>query len=114
MGTAQQLIYEMPKMIVQCSRSLFVRFKIVVIWNVKDLLSYEFVSRCFVVTFDIHFIYEVYDHMRWITDGGYVYRVLLSKKRRLVPCLKFVLSHSVLLVGYVHSITFRVYLLLQN
>lgn len=94
-GNAQQMFDEMPKMIVHCSNSLFVEFKIVGILNVKELLSYEFVFNGSVVV-GIQFIYEIYDQLRWITCCSCVFCRLISKKRSFIPCFKFVLSHFVL------------------
>jgi hypothetical protein len=83
----------MPKMVVVCLNSINVGFTIAGVFDETELLSNEFVSRYCVVGV-IQFIYAVYDQLRWITCYGYVYRVLISKKRNFIPCLK--LSQSVM------------------
>jgi hypothetical protein len=84
----------MPKMLLVSLNSQIVGL-ISIVLDDKELLSCEFVSRYCVVGV-IQFIIEVYDQLRWITCYGYVYRVLISKKRCLIPCFKLGLSQYVM------------------
>jgi hypothetical protein len=92
---AHRVFDEMSKMTVVGLNSLNGGFITVDVLDEKELLASEFVSRYCVVGV-IQFIYAVYDQLRWITCYSYGYCVLISKKRSFIPCLKLVLSQSVL------------------
>jgi hypothetical protein len=86
-------VYEMSKMLMGFSNSLFYLSITTGRLNEKVLLSYAFVSTCCVLVV-MQFIYEVIYLLRWLCGTDIAYGVLIFKKKSNTLGLRFVLTLS--------------------
>jgi hypothetical protein len=86
-------VYEMSKMLMGFSNSLFCLSITTGRLNEKVLLSYAFVSTCYVLVV-MQLISEVFYLLRWLCGTDIAYGVLIFKKKSNTLGLRFVLTLS--------------------